>query len=125
MSEDKLVQGQVISPTDRPRSYVVETPTGQVERNRSQLQVIPNEDKAEGDQQTETGNNYDSKTKPEPPHQIMTRSRTGASMSKPERLAQQVWDWLKGGDVAYAAICYYLLLILMICVHFLYGILSM
>ena len=27
------VSGRVISPTDRPRSYVVETPSGQIERN--------------------------------------------------------------------------------------------
>ena len=33
--------GTVISAADTPRSYIVETPTGEVQRNRSQLRVAP------------------------------------------------------------------------------------
>ena len=86
-SEDEPVQGRVVSPADRPTSYVVETPTGQIKCNRSQLQVIPN---AGSDQQTETENRNEIETESEPPHRIMTRSRTGTNVSKPERLTQQV-----------------------------------
>ena len=51
------MQGKVISLAGRSRSYVVETPTGSVERNGSQLRVIPNNVDAENEadsQQTET-----------------------------------------------------------------------
>ena len=81
------MQGKVVSPAGRPRSYVVETPTGSVERNRSQLRVIPNNADAENEadsQQTET------ETEPEPPRRIMTRSRTGTTISEPERLTQKM-----------------------------------
>ena len=88
--EDEPVQGRVVSVAYRQRSYVVKTPTGQVEQNRSQLQVIPNVDDAESAQRTKTGNDNDGKSEPEPPRRIMTRSRTGTTASKPERLAQQV-----------------------------------
>ena len=81
-SEDQRVPGRVVSPADRPRSYVVETPTGQVERNRSQLQVLPNT--------SETENESPNVSPPEQPRRIMTRSKTGTAVSKPDRLAQQV-----------------------------------
>jgi transposase InsO family protein len=83
MSEDEPVHGRVVSPADRPRSYIVETPTGQIERNRSQLQVVPNIEDTESetiDQRTET------ETVPETPRRIMTRSRTGTAVTKPDRL---------------------------------------
>lgn len=87
MSEEKPVQGRVVSPADRPRSYVVETPTGQVERNRSQLRVIP---EADSDQQTEVESANENAVPSEPSRRIMTRSRTGTTVSKPDRLVQQV-----------------------------------
>ena len=34
-TEQEPVPGVVVSPADRPRSYVIETPSGQIERNRS------------------------------------------------------------------------------------------
>ena len=86
MSEDEPVRGRVVSPAGRPRSYVIETPNGQIERNRSQLQVVPNVE-TESDtvsQQTET------ETVPETPRRIMIRSRTRTVVSKPDRLTQQV-----------------------------------
>ena len=82
VSEDQRVPGRVVSPADRPRSYVVETPTGQVERNRSQLQVLPNT--------SETENESPNVSPPEQPRRIMTRSKTGTAVSKPDRLVQQV-----------------------------------
>ena len=59
---------------------------GLVERNRSQLRVIPNTEGVENDPQTVTEAESVAETQPEPPRQIMTRSRTGTKISKPERL---------------------------------------
>ena len=42
-SPQTVGQCQVISLADRPRSYVVETPSGRIERNKSQLTVAPRE----------------------------------------------------------------------------------
>ena len=71
------VSGRVISPADRPRSYVVETPSGQIERNRSQLTVAPREN-------SET--NHQPEIETETSHRIMTRSRTGTAINPPDRL---------------------------------------
>ena len=38
---DQPVQGRVVQPASTPRSYIVETPSGEVRRNRSQLNVLP------------------------------------------------------------------------------------
>ena len=40
-SEDRLVEGRVIQPAESPRSYLIETPSGVVRRNRSYLNVVP------------------------------------------------------------------------------------
>ena len=40
-SEDKPIEGKVKCAAGPPRSYVVETPSGELHRNRSHLQVIP------------------------------------------------------------------------------------
>lgn len=81
VSDDQRVPGRVVSPADRPRSYVVETPTGQVERNRSHLQVLPDTNETENESLTASP--------PEQPRRIMTRSKTGTAVSKPDRLVQQ------------------------------------
>ena len=79
-TESEPVSGRVISPASRPRSYVVETPTGQVERNRNQLTVVPTENS--GDPET----TQPAEVSTETPRRIMTRSRTGTSINPPERL---------------------------------------
>ena len=71
------VSGRVISPAGRPRLYVVETPSGQIERNRSELTVAPREN-------SET--NYRSETETETSRRVMTRSRTGTAINPPDRL---------------------------------------
>ena len=35
------VEGRVVQPAETPRSYIVETPSGDVRRNRNQLNIIP------------------------------------------------------------------------------------
>ena len=77
-NEGQQIRGRVVSPTDRPRSYIVETPTGRIERNRAHLQVIPNAGDAETDTEITT----------EPPREILTRSKTGTVINRPDRLAQ-------------------------------------
>ena len=39
-SEDQPIQGKVISPTGSPRSYVISTPSGEVHRNQSHLNIV-------------------------------------------------------------------------------------
>ena len=75
-TESEPMSGRVISTAGRPRSYVVETPSGQIERNRSQLIVVP--------ENSETNQQPDVET--ETPYRIMTRSRTGTAVNPPDRL---------------------------------------
>ena len=76
------ISGTIISTADTPRSYVVQTPTAEVRRNRSQLRIRP--------EPTDT-EEQDSLSQPTPqeasPNVIMTRSRTGTTVYPPERLA--------------------------------------
>ena len=81
-SEDDPVPGRVVSPADRPRSYVVETRSGQVERNRSQLRVRPN-----GENSETRVENQQPEANASPPRRIMTRSKTSTAIKQPERLA--------------------------------------
>ena len=57
-TEGHHTSGRTVSTAAAPRSYIVETPTGEIRRNRSQLNVNP------------------SKTDRSP---VITRSRTGTS----------------------------------------------
>ena len=82
-TEKEPVPGVVVSPADRPRSYVVETPTGQIERNRSQLRVVP--ERSENSETSEQDNAPQESESPLP-KQIMTRSKTGIPLRPPERL---------------------------------------
>ena len=68
------VPGRVTSTADGPRSYMVETPTGQVRRNRQHLNVMP--EHHEPTEQPE-------RSIREP---IMMRSRTGTEIRPPDRL---------------------------------------
>ena len=79
-SESEPVSGKVVAPADRPRSYVVDTPSGQIKRNHSQLIVVP----------SENSESYKTTQQPEvetsPPRRIMTRSKTGTAVNLPDRL---------------------------------------
>ena len=74
-TDGDAVPGTVISPAGSPRSYVVQTPTGEIRRNQHQLLVRP-----EANQQTEQSE-LRPRTSP-----IKTRSRTGVILRHPERL---------------------------------------
>ena len=67
------VAGRTVRMAETPRSYVVQTPSGQTRRNWSQLNVNPS-----------TPTTEEASEQSRSP--IMTRSRTGTSISPPERL---------------------------------------
>ena len=78
-SDRDPVQGRVVSSSDCPSSYVIDTesPTGQVHRNRCQLTVVPDRSPDDSQQAIE----------PEPARRIVTRSQTGTPIHPPERLS--------------------------------------
>ena len=65
-SDNGPVSGRVVTSAGTPRSYLVETPSGQLQRNRIQLRVVPEE-----------------LSEPEEPHRMMTRSQTGTEIRPP------------------------------------------
>ena len=65
--------GRTIAPADTPRSYIVQTPSGDIRRNRSQLNIRP------------TSTTNDPTTRDRSP--IRTRTRTGTTISPPVRLS--------------------------------------
>lgn len=65
--------GRVVAPADAPQSYSVETPSGEVRRNRSQLNIVPG------------CHSNTSTTRDRSP--IQTRSRTGTNIAPPDRLS--------------------------------------
>ena len=65
-TDKKNTPARVISQADTPRSYLVETPSGQMCRNRRQLNVVPTSDGTV---------NHD--VEPASPNRIVTRSQTG------------------------------------------------
>lgn len=78
-TESEPVSGRVISTAGRPRSYVVETPSGRIERNRSQLTIVPRENSEN------SGTSHQPDVDIETPSRIMTRSRTGTAINPPDR----------------------------------------
>ena len=78
-TENEPVRGST-STAEFPRSYNVETPSGEIRRNRSQLNTVP-------DSGEPVESPRPSPQPPESPKQIMTRSRTGTQIHPPERLA--------------------------------------
>lgn len=81
-TEGGPVEGTVVSQADRPRSYVVATPLGKVERNRQHLRVVPQTEKG---QETEKDTQASPIKSPTP--RIMTRSRTAIALQPAERPA--------------------------------------
>ena len=80
-SETQPIHGRVVSRANNPRSYVVETPTGELQRNSTHLNVIPEQPSPTSSEQLRI----------EPPHtpprRIVTRSQTGTAIHPPERLS--------------------------------------
>ena len=67
------IPGRVVTSAAAPRSFVVQTPSGNIRRNRSHLNIIPN---------THTNDQETS----QPQNRIQTRSQTGTLIIPPNRL---------------------------------------
>ena len=76
-SGDRPTSEQVVAPASAPRSYLVETPSGQVRRKRRHLNVVPN---GHSRPNSEEQPNYTSQRR------ILTRSQTGTTVRPPDRL---------------------------------------
>ena len=74
-SSSQPTQGRVITPAVTPRSYLVETPTGQIRRNQQHLNIIPDQ----STQMTVPSN------VPTARPRIMTTSQTGTQIVAPKR----------------------------------------
>ena len=72
--------GQINSHANTPRSYIVNTPGGQIRRNRQHLNIIP--DNANDNQPSPPNSNSETSMLPGP----LTRSRTGTDIHPPDRL---------------------------------------
>ena len=76
------MEGKVVSPADKPHFYVVETPTGKIERTRRHLHVVPVAESGAA----ESGAEVEGDTPASPyklPTKVMTRSQTFASRQQP------------------------------------------
>ena len=87
LNRDKFLVCMVISRSDTPRSYVVQTVTGNLRRNRQHLTVVP-----DGNHQSQeissapTVTNTSTSKSPIPPRSpIQTWSRTSAQTRLPTR----------------------------------------
>ena len=72
------VQGRIVSSADTPRSYLVDTTSGQLRRNRHHLMIVPDSPPMSEPPQV---------NKQSEPTRIMTRSQTGTPIIHPKRLA--------------------------------------
>ena len=70
--------GRIVRSANAPRSYIVDTQSGSIRRNRSQLNAVP-------DTQSNTSSTGQTTTRSHSP--VCTRSRTGTRIAPPERLA--------------------------------------
>ena len=75
------VPGKVLYPADTPRSYIVQTPSGNVRRNRSQLNVQPPSTPTSPTTPPGTRSTVVPQASRSP---IMTRSRSGTSIQPPK-----------------------------------------
>lgn len=78
-SQGKQVPGQITQQAATPRSYLVETPSGEVRRNRSHLRVRTENTAPDSNRSDNSA---------EPTNTIQTRSRTGTAIHPPDRLSR-------------------------------------
>ena len=88
-TDNRQTLGKVVAPADAPRSYIVDTPSGEVRRNRQHLVPVP---VSEEDQDTPSELELPTQCYRQSP--IKTRSKTGTPIMAPERLYH--WRILEG-----------------------------
>ena len=90
-NRNSLLTGKVLTQASTPPSYLVETPSGILRRNRLHLGVVPDDQTTSDISGSEPENTHvDSTPEVVPaPQPIMTRSRTGTSILPPMRYRNQ------------------------------------
>ena len=89
-SEREPMLGTVVAPAQTPRSYMVDTPSGQVERNRRHLNIVPSQEESQTTLSTVTNDAEQANehaTEPEqsqPLKVFMTHSKTGTTLHQPD-----------------------------------------
>ena len=82
-TDQQPVEGRVVQPAGTPRSYVVETPSGEVWRNRSQLNIVPEQSTTDS-----TVNNTGARSDPmrvaTELNRIVTCLQTGTTIRAPD-----------------------------------------
>ena len=79
-SEGEPIPGTVVSTAPTPRSYIIDTPNGEVRRNRSQLRVVPSDTPSLAQEEPSPVASEDQPCR-------VTRSRAGIQLKPPDRLA--------------------------------------
>ena len=91
-TDQHRVPGRVIQPAQTPRSYIIETPSGDIRRNRSQLNIVPEptatSDVIPDSSQVTTSGATSVQVEPS---KIITRSMTGTKTIAPDYLRGEMW----------------------------------
>ena len=74
-TDNRRALGKVVSPAATPRSYMIDTPTGEIRRNRQHLIPVPGEGLPDTAEERPPGRSP-----------IMTRARSGIQVAAPKRL---------------------------------------
>lgn len=107
-TERQPVEGKVLHHDNNPRSYIVATPSGNIRRNRTQLNVIPERAETLGDSNPATDSDSSTaEAEAEAPVQakrvptrIPTRSTTGINLVPPDYLLEG-----RCGDIQLLTLC--------------------
>jgi len=81
-NQGNQVPGEIIQQASSPRSYLVETPNGQVRRNHSQIRVRSENTPDDSNGPNNLPGHLDT------PRVIATRSHTGTAIRPPDRFSQ-------------------------------------
>ena len=74
-----MQKGRVVTRANEPRSYLVDTLTGRLRRNRSHLQVVPDPEPEETESEVSDSMLMQNR--------IVTRSQTGTLVRPPDRFS--------------------------------------
>ena len=87
-TDGQTVEGRVLGPAETPRSYIVETPAGEIRRNQNQLTTIPSgpsDTQSNAQANTDSEQSVNEQSNPQPSRKITTRSQTGVEICPPIR----------------------------------------
>ena len=82
--KNRVIPGRVTGQRETPRSYTINTPNGQVCRNRHQLNVMPSPQSSSPDPVSVQAPSTSSSSVSPAPNRIMTRSQTGTAIYPPK-----------------------------------------